>query len=365
MNGTRKIRRLLLTAAMLAVSLACLCSCGEKAEETEEPTSFELALVTDESGIDDGSFLETTWSAMQAFGEENGMTCQYYPSADNEDAYMAKISEAKDTGAKLVVLAGSQFETIAYKAQDKFPDLKFILIDGVPRDDKYNYDAGKNTEGVIFAEQEAGYMAGYAAVSDGYTKFGFMGGNDVPPVKKYGYGFIQGVSAAAAERNTSAEIKYTYLGTFDASDEIESESYEWYSGGTEVIFACGGSIGESVMAAAETAGGKVIGVDADQSSLSETVITSAKKETGKALTDILKTYKRNNFQGGAIQTYSAENGGVGLEMTNARFSVFTEEEYKQLLKEIKSGSRNISSDIENKTEKDMAGEETTVEIIKN
>ena len=366
-GGRRRFLQCIAIMGMIVCMMACLCACGEEEEAVEEPTTFELALVTDETGVNDGSFHQETWAAMEAFGEENGMTCQYYESANDEESYLNTIQEAKDQGAKLVVLAGGQFETICYEAQKKYPDLYFVLIDGVPRDSDYKYETAANTTSVLFAEEEAGYMAGYAAVCEGYTKLGFMGGSDLPPVKRYGYGFIQGVSAAAKERGSGQiDILYTYTGTFEANDEIESEAFKWYSeNGTQVIFGCGGSIGESIMAAAETAGGAVIGVDADQSAMSETVITSAEKEIGRAVTDILKNYKRNNFNGGAYYNYSADNNGIGLEMTNSRMTVFTEEEYKALYKSIKDGDRTIVKDLEKKGPKSLAGDNVKVEIVKN
>ena len=362
----KSIRRFMALAAvcMVACLCICICGCGEEEEAAEEPTSFELALITDDTGVNDGSFNQATWEAMKAFGEENGITCDYYITENDPKTYMKTIREAKNLGAKLIVLAGSRFETTAFEAQQKYDDLYFVLIDGVPRDEDYNYKTAANSTGVLFAEEEAGYLAGYAAVTEGYKKLGFMGGDAVPPVKRYGYGFIQGASAAAKELGVSGiKIKYAYLGTFEASDEIESECYNWFEKGTEVIFACGGSIGESVMAAAESAHGRVIGVDADQSGLSETVITSAKKETGKAITDILKNYKRNNFEGGAILNYSAENNGIGLEMTNARLAVFTQETYDQIFSEIKSGSRKITKDIGDKSVKTLAGDGVKVKMI--
>ena len=357
--------RLILAAGVLVLGLASLCACGEEEEVAEEPTSFELALITNEVGVDDGSFNQSTWNAIQAFSEENGMTSKYYPSDD--DSYMKTIREAERQGGKLIILAGSQMETTAFEAQKKYKDLKFVLIDGVPRDEDFNYETAGNSTGVLFAEQEAGYLAGYAAVTEGYTKLGYMGGDALPPVKRYGYGFIQGAAAAAKDLGKSdISVRYTYLGTFEASDEIESEAYDWYTeNGTQVIFACGGSIGESIMAAAETAGGKVIGVDADQSAQSETVITSAKKETGKAITDILKNYNRNNFDGGAILNYSAENGGIGLEMTNARMEVFTQETYDQIYGEIKSGSRKIVKDIEEKDISTLGTEQVKIKMVED
>ena len=362
----RRRLRLLACAALTTLALASFCACGQEEPEAEEPETFEIAMITDEVGVRDGSYHEETWSAIQAFSEENGMTCQTIASEDSEPAYMRAIRKAKQDGAKLVVLAGSQLETVAYKAQAKYNNLYFVLLDGVPQDADYNYETASNCAGVLFAEEQAGFLAGYAAVCEGYTNIGFMGGDELPPVKRFGYGFVQGVSAAADDNATGQiNVKYTYTGTFEASDEIESEAFVWYDQGTEVIFACGGSIGESVMAAAETAGGSVIGVDADQSGMSETVITSAKKETGRAITDILKNYKRNNFPGGSIMNYSVENDGIDLEMTNSRFTLFTQEEYDALLAQIRSGDRTILKDTDKKSVKSLAGDKVKVKIVKD
>ena len=357
--------RVFASAVVLSLALAGFCACGEEETAEEEPETFEVAMITDDVGVKDGSFHESTWNAIQAFGEENGITSQAIPSENSEEAYMDAIRQARQDGAKLIVLSGSQFETIAYQAQEKYKDLYFVLMDGVPRDEKYNYETAGNCADVLFAEEQAGFLAGYAAVSEGFTSIGFMGGDKVPPVKRYGYGFVQGVSAAARDKGISGiDLKYTYTGTFEASDEIESEAFVWFDEGTEVIFACGGSIGESVMAAAETAGGSVIGVDSDQSALSETVVTSAKKETGRAITDVLKNYKRNNFPGGSILNYSVENDGIGLEMTNSRLTLFTQEDYDALLGQIRSGERTIVKDTDKKSIKSLAGDQVEFHMVK-
>ena len=354
----------IIVAGIIIVVTACLCACGDKDKAANESDTCEIALITDDIGVNGGAFQQMVWEAIDSYCEENGMTRQYYASENNEDAYMASIRKARRQGAKLLVLAGEQFETVAYKAQSKYEDLYFVLLDGVPRDEEYNYKTAANSTGVLFAEQEAGYLAGYAAVCEGYRNIGFMGGEALPPVKRYGYGFVQGVNAAVRERNAGpVSIKYAYMGTFEASDEIESESYSWYSDGTEVIFACGGSIGESVMAGAESADSKVIGVDVDQSFLSDTVITSAEKEAGRAIIDILKTYKRNNFGGGAILTYSAENNGIGLEMTNSRMKVFNKAAYDTVYSEIKDGSRTIIDSIENTDVNALVDKPVTITVV--
>ena len=358
-------KTIVIAAVLLAMCLLFLAGCGEEEAAVEEPETCEIVLITDQTSVEDGTFNKAAWDAITAFGEENEMTCQTFRTEDgSEEECLELIEEAKNKGGRIIFLAGSQFETAAYKAQQKYKDIYFILLDAVPRDDEYNYETAANSAGVLFAEEQAGYLAGYSAVMDGYKKIAFLGGAALPSVKRYGYGFVQGASAAVKERGSGkVDIKYSYSGTFTASYSILETATEWYNDGTEVIFACGGSIGEAVARAADKEDGKMIGVDSDQSVLSENVITSAKKDIGKAVTDILKSYKRNNFQGGAIFNYSAENDGVSLEMDNARFVQFDREMYKKLMDDMKEGQIAIKKDIGTDSVKTLAGDGVNVEVI--
>lgn len=162
-------------------------------------------------------------------------------------------------------------------------------------------------------------------VKDGMTKLGYMGGMAVPAVVKYGYGFVQGAEYAAQElgmADGSIELMYNYTGGFDATPEAQNQAASWYNNGTEVIFAAGGAVGNSVMAAAEAAGTKVIGVDVDQSGESETVITSAMKGLGTSVYDMIAAYYNGSFPGGENKVYDAANNGVALAMDTAKFDSF-------------------------------------------
>lgn len=187
---------------------------------------------------------------------------------------------------------------------------------------------------LLFTQKmQAGFLAGYAAVKDGFRKLGFLGGMAVPAVVRFGYGFVQGAEHAAAELGLSAgdvEISYAYTGNFDATPDNQNKAASWYQAGTEVIFACGGAVGQSVFAAAEANNGKAIGVDVDQSADSETVITSAVKQLAITVQDALDDYYAGNFQGGVDATLGVESNGVGLIMDNARFENFTEADYEAI-----------------------------------
>lgn len=302
----------------------------QPAEQPKEDT-YEIALITDVGTIDDKSFNQGAWEGVVAYAEEAGKTYKYYkPAEKSDDAYLTSIDLAVKAGAKIIVCPGFLFEVPVFNAQDKYPEVNFIILDGNPHAGDYNPVVKENTLSIFYAEQEAGFLAGYAAVKDGYTKLGFMGGMAVPAVVRFGYGFVQGAEQAAKELNLadgSLEVKYTYVGNFDASPENMAKAAAWYNEGTEVIFACGGAVGNSVMKAAETAKTKVIGVDVDQSGESETVITSSMKNLTKSVYDALTEYYDNAFRGGEIITLNAEVGGVQLPMENSKFETFTQADY--------------------------------------
>lgn len=304
------------------------------AAETPKDDTYEIALITDVGTIDDKSFNQGAWEGVVAYAEEAGKTYKYYkPAEKSDDAYLTSIDLAVKAGAKIIVCPGYLFEVPVFNAQDKYPDVNFIILDGNPHAGDYNPVVKENTLSIFYAEEEAGFLAGYAAVKDGYKKLGFMGGMAVPAVVRFGYGYIQGAEVAAEELGLAdgeVEVKYTYVGNFEATPENMAKAAAWYNEGTEIIFACGGAVGNSVMKAAETAGTKVIGVDVDQSAESDTVITSSMKNLTKSVYDALTEYYNNEFKGGEILTLDATVGGVQLPMENSKFETFSQADYDAL-----------------------------------
>lgn len=306
---------------------------------------YELALVTDLGTIDDKSFNQGAWEGMTRYAEENNISYKYYqPQEGTTDSYLETIGLAIEGGAKLIVCPGFLFEEPVYLAQDEYADITFILLDGEPHSGDYSeYRTNDNVMPILFQEDEAGFLAGYAAVKDGYTKLGFMGGMAVPAVIRYGYGFIEGAEYAAAEMGISGiEVMYNYTGQFAATPEAQSMAASWYQNGTEVVFGCGGAVGNSVMAAAQEKGAKVIGVDVDQSFESETVITSAMKMLSNSVYDGVKAFYDGNFPGGATSVFTAANAGVGLPMETSKFNVFTQADYDAIMDKLVKGEITLT-----------------------
>jgi len=350
-----------LALVMIFTLASCAKKTGNEAGSASESGKFEIALITDIGTIDDKSFNQGAWEGVEAYAKEKGITYKYYkPAEKSDDAYLTTIDLAVKAGAKIIVCPGFLFEVPVFNAQDKYPEVNFIILDGNPHAGDYNPVVKENTLSIFYAEQEAGFLAGYAAVNDGYKKLGFMGGVAVPAVIRFGYGYIQGAEYAAKELGMddgSIEIKYTYVGNFDATPENMAKAAAWYNEGTEVIFACGGAVGNSVMKAAETAKTKVIGVDVDQSSESDTVITSSMKNLTKSVYDALTKYYNNEFQGGEIITLDASVGGIQLPMETSKFKSFTQDNYDKIYDKI------INKEVKILNDKDVA-DASKIEVSK-
>lgn len=362
------MKRILAIGMAIVMSAAIFTGCGAPAttdntsgtsnaagNDTSKSGGFEIALITDKGNIDDKSFNQGSWEGVVKFAEENKITHKYYKPEEASDAgYLAAIDLAVTGGAKTIVTPGYLFEVPVYEAQTKYPDVKFILLDGEPHTADYKtYKTEKNVANVKYAEQEPGYLAGYAAVTDGMTKLGFMGGMAVPAVQAYGYGYLQGAEAAAAKLGLgdgSITVTYHYTGDFAETDTNKATAKTMYQEGAEAVFACGGSVGKSVMSAAKEASKKVIGVDVDQRYDSDTVITSAMKGLGTSVQQVLDAiYKSNkwNDYAGKTTILSAANDGIGLptsvigdDKADAfdRFKSFKKADYDAVYATLKNGS---------------------------
>ena len=328
-------------------------------QKTEEPVAsadgtYEIALVTDVGNIDDKSFNQGAWEGVKAYAEANGKTFNYYrPSEDSDEARIETIKTAIEKGAKVVACPGYLFASAVGTLQEQYPETMFLVLDVSLRDLP---NPAANTALVTYQEEQAGYFAGYAAVKEGYTKLGFLGGMAVPAVVRFGYGFVQGANDAAKELGNVADvqIKHWYCDSFAPSDDIKTKMSGWYTEGTEVVFACGGGIYLSAVGAAEEAGAKVIGVDRDQAGDSELIITSAMKALAPSVQVALGEFYDGGATawpeswGGQQTVFGVSNDSVGLPTEEAswRMTNFTVEEYNELYAKVKSGEIVVSNAID-------------------
>ena len=326
-------------------------------EMTSEDGKYEIAFITDVGQLKDKSFNQGTFDGVKLYAANNGLSYKYYQPANgdqttDDDRYDA-MKAAAEGGAKVIVAAGFMQATALTKAAAEFTDVKFVFVD---RDSAVTTEDGtalKNVLGICFQEEQCGYLAGYAVVKEGYTKLGFTGGGggDNPACCRYGYGFVQGASAAAAEMGVKVEMNYSWLygASFSASTELQTMASGWYENGTEVIFACGGNMFQSVAAAAAANDGAVVGVDVDQSSQSDTVITSAMKGLSDAVQWALTKFYAGEFAsiGGVGTSLGAKDNAVGLPTATWSLTKWTVDEYNTMLKDIVDGKITIDSDYNN------------------
>jgi basic membrane protein A len=239
-------------AAVASVLTACggssSASSGSSAAAESTGSLTSVALCCDTGTIDDESFNQACWTAVQSYMGDN---CQYYiPNSDASDSDRETlIRQAVNDGAQAIVCVGYLYGASLAWAAEQYPDINFIAVD-VTQGDIGTDAIPANCYCITFKEEQAGYLAGYAVTKDGFTKQGFLGGMAVPAVIRYGYGYVQGADAAAQELGVNVEINYFYGGQFYGDANITSRMEGWYGNGTEIVFACGGGIYTSALEAA-------------------------------------------------------------------------------------------------------------------
>ena len=373
----RKIMAVLLAAAMTGSLAGCGSTQNKNAADASEE-KMKVAMVTDSGDITDQSFNQMTYEACKAWGKENDIEFNYYkPQSDSDEARTASVDQAVADGANVIVLSGYVFAPTVIDESDLYPEVKFLALDVSAGDicekgigegydynpDHYNVTDYYNEDNVYcctYQEELSGFMAGYAAVMLGYRHLGFLGGMSVPAVNRYGYGYVQGADAAAKELGITDEVQVEYVcgGQFYGDADITAYMDTWYgSKGVKVVFACGGGIYTSAAEAAVKTGGKVIGVDSDQSATIDDykeglTVTSAMKGLQVTIDNVLDAILDNEWDKyvGKIENLGmespdpAENYVQLPEETTQWDGTFTKEAYQKLVQRMYNGEYEVSSD---------------------
>ena len=188
---------------------------GTETPDTTTPTGYEVALITDGGDVESGGFNQSAWEGIVTYGDTFSVTYQWYqPVEASTAAFSESIAEAVRNGAKLVICSGSLFGAAVYEAQYTYPEISFICIDCDPTSATGDQKCEENVYSMYFSEEQLGFLAGYAAVVEGYTRLGFLGAMSIPTIVDYGAGFLQGVDQAAQERGITVEVTYGYTGSF-------------------------------------------------------------------------------------------------------------------------------------------------------
>ena len=382
MKKSRKILALVLSLAMVFALAACgnqqtggdtntpAPSGSQPVEDSQTPatepaaTDIKVAMITDYGDITDQSFNQTTYEACKAYCDPAGIPFEYYkPAGDSTPERVAMIDAAVADGYNVIVMPGYAFAEAIKQSAENYPTTTFIALDVGEADLGADYVVPSNVYCAVYQEELCGYMAGYAAVKLGYTHLGFLGGMAVPAVQRYGYGFVQGASAAAAElgNEDSVTVEYVYGNQFNGDADITAYMDNWYQTlGVEVVFACGGGIYTSAAEAAAKVDGKVIGVDVDQAAIIDTAygegmtVTSAMKGLANTTKHLLQETVDGNFSsyGGKIETLGLVSGDdptanyVQLPMESTQWGDgFTQDDYKALVKAMFDGEITVSNDV--------------------
>ena len=353
----------------------------EPSTEPEPTSDYRVAMVTDYGDITDQSFNQTTYEAGKAWCEANGVDFTYYkPTGDSTAERVAAIDQAVADGYNVLLLPVFAFAGAIVETAEMYPDVKYIALDVGEYDlqdaagtvDDWSYVYPANVYSAVYQEELAGYMAGYAAVKLGYKHLGFLGGMAVPAVVRYGYGFVQGCDAAAAEMEITGEvaIEYVYGNQFSGDADITAYMDTWYQNkGVEVVFACGGGIFTSAGEAAQKVeGAKVIGVDVDQKGTIDGLygegmtVTSAMKGLAPTVDTMLTELIVNDnwaAYSGKVETLGLVSADPALNYVQIPSSTqwsddFTEADYVALVGELFDGTRTVSNDTENEPEVTIA-----------
>ena len=359
-------RRVIAMAVTALMATGLLAGCGSASEGGDKATTgkeaIKVGMITDSGTIDDKSFNQGTWEGIVDAAAEFGVDEQYLkPQGETEADYLREIGNIYDAGNRLIITPGYKFETAIYKAQEKYPDANFVLIDGVPKvnnEDKVG-KVGENTVSIFYAEEQSGFLAGIAAaleVKEG--DIGFIGGLRIPPVQKFNWGFQQGIAYANENFETKVSIKEENVKYAESFVDValgQQMAATMYDKGVKAIFASAGKVGVGVINEAKTRTIKgetawVIGVDVDQFKDGEyedgksVILTSAIKKLGNSAKDMIKAQIDGAFPGGETIVVDIKTDGVGLPVENPNLSEDTMTKVNEVVELVKSGEVKVSGE---------------------
>ncbi|MDO5516545.1 MAG: BMP family ABC transporter substrate-binding protein [Clostridium sp.] len=356
-------KKLLSLVAVSVLTMGLFAGCGNSSSNSgsTESDKIKVGMVTDSGTIDDKSFNQGTWEGLKKAQEDLGIAEPKYlqPGGETKSDYLKEIGNLYDGGYRLIATPGNKFETAIYEAQDKYPEAKFVIIDGTPNDggDPAQTKIADNTVAINFAEQQAGFIAAVAAsVQLKEGDLGFIGGMELPAVQKFNWGFQQGVAYANANLGTNMSLKeenVVYQGTFNDVAAGTQLANTMYGRGVKAIFCAAGGVGNGVITAAKSqvdAGKEVwmIGVDRDQfddgiySDGKSVILTSAIKKVDSASFNMVKAVKDGEFPGGQSLVFDITNDAVGIPETNPNLSDETVKVVTDLYAKLKDGSITVA-----------------------
>ena len=323
----------LLTGALAVVLVAALAGTG-LASGSKKAAAGDTCLVTDVGGLNDRSFNQLANQGRLAGEKALGVTTRVLQSTKESD-YIPNLLSCVQSGADLTIGVGFLMADAINSVATRFPGSKFAIID-------YSFadlpSKPANTRGILFREQEAGYLAGWLAIKELMSQkkklvIGAVGGVKIPPVDKYIAGYIAGAKAA----NKNAKVLYGYSQSFTDQSKCKEISLNHIAQGSQAEFGVAGSCGLGSLSAAKDKGLWGIGVDADQAYLGAHMLTSAMKRVDVGVSRTMKQAKTGTFKGYGNTTFSVRAGGVGLGKVSSKVPASIVAAEKVLEKRLKTG----------------------------
>jgi basic membrane protein A and related proteins len=316
----------LVAAALIAVlTLALGAGTGAaKSDVQAAPAKFKVTLVTDIGGLDDRSFNFLANRGLVTAEKRLGVDGSVFISKSDRD-YVPNLTRAARNGSGLVIGVGFLMaEQVAQVAQ-RFPKVKFAIIDNSGVAKEFTKAKPTNVRGILFKEQEAGYLVGFLAAKQvvakpyqGQTKLGAVGGLKIPPVDR----FIAGYYAGAKRASAKVTVTHSYSQDFVDQAKCKEQALNMIANGAGAVFQVAGQCGLGVLSAAKEKGVFGIGVDADQGYLGAHVMTSATKKVDVAVYQTIEAAKRTRakFRTNFNAIFTVANGGVGYGKISSRIA---------------------------------------------
>jgi basic membrane protein A and related proteins len=350
MGRTRPVGLLVVASAALALGLA---ACGSSSKSTttapaatgtttagaaasgsSSGSGFKVGLVTDIGGLNDHGFNHLSYQGLLEAESQLGVKGTVLQSSSGSD-YIPNLTRLAAAGNKLVIAVGFLMADAIQTVATKYPNVHFAIIDNPGGTAP---DTAKNIEGIDFAEQQAGYPAGYLAglylKEHHYTTASTVGGQSIPPVTDYIGGFQAGVRAA----DPSAKLLNAYSQNFTDESSCKELALNQINAGSKVVFQVAGTCGLGVISAGEQTHTQVIGVDADQSYLAPPlVLTSAEKKVDAGVFTAIKDLQHGQFSSNLQENIN--NGGVGIGKIGPAGAQFASQ-INNIIAEMKSGKIN-------------------------
>lgn len=321
-----------------------------KSDTDEVLGNYKIAMITNSDGINSQTNL-TAWEGIVTYGDSTATSYKYYTAEDDTpQSGIDAVKDAVNNSAKIVVFPSEEFTEIIGEVQDEYPDVSFLLVNGIESGSENTPEnLGENVHCIEFKEEQAGYLAGYFSVMEGYRSLAFIGDGDNDSNMRYTYGLVQGADSATQElRVHDVNVKYTF--TDPTEDKAKSVADSLYESGVEVIFACNDTVCKGVSSSAEENDKKMISAERSHSEFGDEQLTSIVYNSNEAIELSLSSFFSNNgtwIDGAAGKTIrmGIENGCISAVTDEGswHFENFGEAFYQKLCDKFVNNEINISS----------------------